>query len=162
MTDSQITFQIIGQNSRAFPANSFSAFKNNEETICHLIFDDLSEDDAPCLTISISPETLKNFLRNSQVIIESSNKENSVIQPWSKKRRLMNQLPPFRPTVIMVTKYNDIVHLSFGYLHPSSIAGYAQAKENSNEPHILQVPSLSEVSMIESHFFSLYKILSNL
>jgi|JI102314A2RNA_FD_contig_31_9499603_length_1299_multi_3_in_0_out_0_1 hypothetical protein len=160
MQDSQITFQIIGQNTRAFPANSFLIIKNEEETICHMIFDDFSEDDAPCITISISPETLNNFIKNSKVIIDSSKNKNSSLVQWNKKRRLLNQFPPFRPSVIMVTRYNDLVHLSFGYLHPSAIVSYNEAKANSDEPKILQVPSLSEISMLESHFLNFFEAIS--
>lgn len=162
MQESQITFQIIGQNAHAFPANSFLVLKNGEEIICYLIFDDLSEDDTPCITISITPDTLKNFLKNSQLIVESIKNKTPTISPWDKKRKLMNQLTPFRPTVIMLTKYNDIVHFSFGYLHPTSINQYAEAKKNSSEPIVLQVPSLAEISMLDTHFLSLFETLSKL
>ncbi|TGM04673.1 hypothetical protein EHQ86_11480 [Leptospira yasudae] len=157
MDANKLQVQIIGQSSRSFPANTFSLLRNGEDIICNFIFDDMSEDPAICITTALTLSSINQSLERAEQIDSMIKSREGLFQPWDNRKKIMREMPVFRTSVMMSQMYNDIVHLSMGYLHPLSLD---QAQKNSLS--IVQVPSLAEVSMTSYHFIKFIESCKNI
>ncbi|EKO07072.1 hypothetical protein FH593_08440 [Leptospira interrogans] len=147
MNPNEFQIQIVGQSSRSFPANNFSFLKSGEDIICNFIFDDMSSDPATCITIALTISCIDQFLKKATEIDKIIQSREGTFIPWDDRKKIMREMPVFRVSVILPQMYNDIVHLSMGYLHPLSID-----QTQKNKLNIIHVPSLAEVSMPNYHF----------
>jgi len=156
METNQIQIQVIGNNPKSFPANNFSILQNGDDIICNFIYDDMSQDPATCISVSITQDSLRVFLESSKEVIKRIGEKKSKFISWDNRKPIGREISPFRVSVINPLMINDIVHLSLGYIHPANI------RKDTTEIQAIQIPSLVEISYAATHFLKLYEKLKEI
>ncbi len=148
--EKELNVQVVGNNPKSFPANNFFILENGDDIICYFIYDDMSSDPATCIPISISKNYLSNFIKSSENILKSIEPKKSKFIPWDNRKSIGREMSPFRVSVIQTLALNDVIHLSLGYLHPILF------NQTIPENGLIQIPSLVEISYVDTHFLKLY------
>lgn len=145
---------LSGFGKKVFPANFFQNRIVGNDYILEFIYDDGSDDDGISYIGMSTKSGLLDIIKRSDELISTIHAEKKIPEIrdpkfWNNRKPLALDEPPFRFTHSSIGRLNDLVTISFAFVHPNILLNRKSPGEA-----ILPVSIIAEVGLEYSQFTS--------